>query len=227
MSEASVITCANVTKVFSTQAEELAILQDITIETPRGSSVSITGPSGCGKSTLLSLLGGLDKPTGGSIMIEDFPVHSANEIELAQFRAKKLGLIFQFHFLLKDFTALENVMMPHLILNGNKKHAHETAREMLSAVGLQNRLHHYPEQLSGGERQRVAIARALINRPCVVLADEPTGNLDESNAEIIETLLLDTVKHYGATLVLVTHDIEFAKRTDTQFRIHEGKLYSL
>ncbi len=227
MNDNTVISCKNVTKTFYTEAEQLTILQDISFEVPIGKTVSITGPSGCGKSTLLSLLGGLDRPTEGCISIDDFSVHDASETELARFRSEKLGFIFQFHFLLKDFSALENVMMPHLILYGNKQQAQKSARELLTIVGLEHRVNHYPDQLSGGERQRVAIARALINKPKVVLADEPTGNLDENNADIIETILLETIRQFDTTLLLVTHDIDFAKKTEIQFRIHEGKLFTL
>ncbi|HPD79940.1 MAG TPA: ABC transporter ATP-binding protein [Spirochaetales bacterium] len=227
MNDTPVITCSHVTKTFVTEAEQLTILHDISFEVPGGRTVSITGPSGCGKSTLLSLLGGLDRPTHGTIFIDGFSVHDTSETELARFRSEKLGFIFQFHFLLKDFSALENVMMPHLILYGNRQQARNVARELLGIVGLENRMHHYPDQLSGGERQRVAIARALINKPKVVLADEPTGNLDENNAGIIETILLETIRQFDTTLLLVTHDSDFAKKTDIQFRIHEGNLFTL
>lgn len=227
MNDSSVIACSHITKTFFTEAEQLTILQNISFEIPSGKTVAITGPSGCGKSTLLSLLGGLDRPTQGTIYVDGFSVHDASETELARFRSEKLGFIFQFHFLLKDFSALENVMMPHLILSGNKQQAQALARELLTLVGLETRINHYPDQLSGGERQRVAIARALINKPKVVLADEPTGNLDENNAGIIETILLETIHQFNTTLILVTHDTDFAKKTEMQFRIHEGKLFAI
>ena len=189
-----------------------------------GSTASITGPSGCGKTTLLSILGGLDLPDGGRVRVGPWNLHDLGESELSEYRSAFVGFVFQFHYLLKDFTALENVALPAYMRGQPKQEAFENAASLLSDLGLGDRKNQYPGKLSGGERQRAAIARALVNRPAVILADEPTGNLDEANARAVEDLLLGLSGRYGTTLVVVTHDGRFASRTDQRFRLTEGEI---
>jgi lipoprotein-releasing system ATP-binding protein len=206
----SLIELDNVKKSFVSGQEELIVFNGVSFRVETGESVVITGESGCGKSTLLNLIGGLDNPTEGTVQSCGFPVHKAGEKALTEYRRKAIGFIFQFHYLLKEFTALENTMLPALMAGAPKKQARERALKLLGDVGLAGRLDHYPSQLSGGERQRVAIARSLINSPRVVLADEPTGNLDEKNSRMIEEILFSLVSDYNAVLLLVTHDIHLA-----------------
>ena len=180
--------------------------------------------SGSGKSTLLNIIGGIDRFENGSVIAGKWDVGNLNEKQISQYRSHFLGLIFQFHHLLKDFTALENVFMPALIAGVPKKTAIKQAEQLLHDVGVYDRKNHLPGQLSGGERQRVAVARSLINNPSLILADEPTGNLDPANAEKIGNLLFSMVEKYQKTLILVTHDLNLAKSGDEQLRIVEGKL---
>ncbi len=222
-----VLSCGGLYKIFKTEAEELQILKGVELGVQRGACASITGPSGCGKSTLLSILGGLDKPSSGWVRMADRDIVGANEDELSLFRARQVGFVFQAHYLLKDFTALENTMLPAYMLGGNRRKAEEKARELLDAVGLSERMGHTPSRLSGGERQRVAIARALVNDPLVVLADEPTGSLDEANARTVEELLFSVVERRGASLVLVTHDPRLAARADYRYQLCEGQITAL
>jgi lipoprotein-releasing system ATP-binding protein len=217
-----VIICQGVRKVFQSAAEELEILRGVDMTLARGNCASITGPSGCGKSTLLSILGGLDRPSSGDVLVGGFNIANADELSLATFRSKVVGFVFQFHYLLKDFTALENTMLPAYMLTGNKKAAEKKARQILSAVGLEDRLTHLPSRLSGGERQRVAIARALINDPLVILADEPTGNLDRASALVVEDLLFGIAEKRGTTLLVVTHDPGLASRAEFRFSLRDG-----
>ena len=220
-----VINCSNISRVFSSDAEDLAILKSINLSIFRGDSVSISGPSGCGKSTLLSIIGGLDKPSGGNLTVGGWNLVDSRENDLSEFRSRVLGFVFQFHYLLKDFTALENTMLPAYMIHGNKKNAERKALELLELVGLSSRVHHVPAKLSGGERQRVAIARALINSPAILLADEPTGNLDESNAKAIEEILFNLTNMTGTTMVVVTHDPRIAQRASRKFKMHEGEIF--
>ena len=221
-----VIACSQLRKIYRSEAEDLEILASVEMRVPRGSSVSITGPSGCGKSTLLSILGGLDHPTSGEVVVGGLDLLRADEASLARFRSKVVGFVFQFHYLLKDFTALENVMLPSFILTGDKKAAIEKAVPLLEAVGLGKRMSHVPAKLSGGERQRVAIARALINEPEIVLADEPTGNLDRGAAGAVEELLYDMVSRTNTTLLIVTHDHEMSMRSSLRYTLRDGALYT-
>jgi lipoprotein-releasing system ATP-binding protein len=214
----------NVTKVFSNGTEKLTVLDDISLTVPSGSITVITGESGSGKSTLLNLVGGLDLPTNGSILSLGYPVESMSEEELTEYRSAKLGLVFQFHYLLKDFTALENVMLPAMIAGVSKKEARDKALELIRDVRLLERKDHYPTQLSGGERQRTAVARSLINNPGLILADEPTGNLDEGNSRLVEEILFSLVKEYRKTLALVTHDATVAQAGDLRFHLESGRL---
>lgn len=219
-----IIVCGGVRKVFASEAEDLEILSGVDLRLPRGVRASITGPSGCGKSTFLSILGGLDRPSSGEVSVAGVDLIRADEDGLSAYRSKAVGFVFQFHYLLKDFTALENAMLPAYMLTGNRAEAVDRARELLEAVGLGDRLGHVPAKLSGGERQRVAIARALVNEPGVILADEPTGNLDRQSAQAVEDLLFDLAASRGATLVVVTHDPGMAARADRRYLLSDGTL---
>ncbi len=219
-----VIVCGGVRKIYRSEAEDLHILRGVDLRLGRGERASITGPSGCGKSTLLSILGGLDRPTGGEASVGGVDLVRADDDALSAFRARVVGFVFQFHYLLKDFTALENVMLPAYMLSGDRKAAIEKARPLLEAGGRGDRLGHVPAKLSGGERQRVAIARALINDPEIVLADEPTGNLDRASAGAVEDLLFDMATSRGTTLLVVTHDPGMAERAERRFVLSDGEL---
>jgi lipoprotein-releasing system ATP-binding protein len=219
-----IVRCRGLQRSFESGTERLEILKSIDLELKRGERASITGPSGCGKSTLLSILGGLDRPTGGLVQVGGQDISSADERSLSGFRAKVIGFVFQFHYLLKDFTALENAMLPAFMAGGERKAAEDKARLLLEAVGLGDRLDHIPARLSGGERQRVAIARALVNDPELILADEPTGNLDEASSLVVEDLLFAMVDRCGSTLLLVTHDPHLADRAGRRFILSDGRI---
>jgi lipoprotein-releasing system ATP-binding protein len=223
MSETA-LTLKGVSKTYTSASEKLTILRDISFSVETGRIVVITGESGSGKSTLLNLIGGLDTPTSGTIEAGNYQVGSLGEDGLTEYRRNVLGLVFQFHYLLKEFTALENVMLPARIAGLPKSEAREKAEMLLSDVGLSDREEHYPTALSGGERQRVAVARALINDPLLILADEPTGNLDEGNSRVVEDLLFSVVRKHGKTLLLVTHDKNLAARSDRRYSLHAGEL---
>ena len=225
----NILTIKNLEKVYVTDSERLTVLKGLNLSVEEGSKISIVGESGSGKSTLLNIIGGIDNATDGTVIAGtpktgEWEVTSLNEAKMAEYRSHFLGLIFQFHYLLKDFTALENVYMPALIAGMSKKEAMERASQLLSDVGVEERKTHLPSQLSGGERQRVAVARALINNPSLILADEPTGNLDPANAEKIGSLLFSMTDKYKKTLILVTHDMKLAVNGDRQFSIVEGRL---
>lgn len=215
-----------VRKSFPNGRETLQVLRDIDLDVGAGETVSITGESGSGKSTLLSLMAGLDQPDAGEILVGTDRVDRLPEGELTRYRAITVGLIFQFHYLLRDFSALENVMLPALMRNRPAAEAEERARSLLRHVGLEERESHLPQQLSGGERQRVATARALINDPLVILADEPTGNLDDYNSKRVEDTLLGLVSDYGKTLVVVTHNPALAERAGRILHLEKGCLVS-
>jgi len=220
----NILTIKNLEKVYVTDSEQLTVLKGLNLSVNEGSKIAIVGESGSGKSTLLNIIGGIDNATSGTVQAGEWDVTNLNEIKMSEYRSQFLGLIFQFHYLLKDFTALENVYMPALIAGASKKDAIERAEALLSDVGVSERMNHLPSQLSGGERQRVAVARALINDPSLILADEPTGNLDPANAQKIGELLFSMADKYKKTLILVTHDMNLAANGDSQFRIVEGRL---
>lgn len=220
----NILTIKNLEKKYITDSEELTVLKNLNLTVEEGSKLVIAGESGSGKSTLLNIIGGIDSATSGSVTAGKWEVTSLNEAKMAEYRSNFIGLIFQFHHLLKDFTALENVYMPALIAGVSKKEALERAQALLNDVGISERINHLPSQLSGGERQRVACARALINNPTLILADEPTGNLDPANAEKIGDLLFSLSDKYKKTLILVTHDMKLAEKGDKLFRIVEGHL---
>ena len=204
----------NISKSFPTADSKLGIqiLNNINFCLNSNESTAIIGKSGTGKSTLLQICGGLDKPTEGTVLFNGVDISKLNDSKMSELRNKRIGFIFQANMLLEDFTALENVMVPAMIAGKKKTECRQTAEELLNQIGLKDRINHYPAQLSGGEKQRVAIARALINNPDVILADEPTGSLDEENAKEVEDRLLDIVKTGSRTLLLVTHNMDFAKR---------------
>lgn len=202
------------------------ILKGITLHIKLAEIVSLVGPSGAGKSTLLSIIGTLDRPTSGRVLIDNEDVFQFNANKLATFRNHHIGFVFQFHHLLPEFTALENVLIPALIKGLNKKEAEKKARQLLERVGLSHRLNHKPSELSGGEQQRVAVARALINNPKVVLADEPTGNLDSHNAESLHQLFFELRAELHQTFVIVTHNEHLAQMADRTIPIIDGKILS-
>ena len=204
--------------------EALHVLKDINFTLKAGETAAIIGSSGSGKSTLLNLLGGLDIPTSGQVLINNDNLFTINEKARCRVRNQHLGFIYQFHHLLPEFSALENVAMPQLIDGIDKDKARENSIQLLTEVGLANRLEHKPGELSGGERQRAAIARALINSPDCVLADEPTGNLDRKNAENALELIMQLNKSYKTSLVMVTHDLHIAERLDTVYELEDGIL---
>ncbi len=215
----------NVTKSFASGDEHITILDAINFTAPVGKILAITGESGSGKSTLLNIIGGLDYPTEGIVRVNNRVTNKLSEYEMTRFRSRDIGFIFQFHHLMKDFTAIENVMLPAYIAHGNRRAALRAARELLKEVRMEKRADHYPNQLSGGERQRIAVARALINSPPLILADEPTGNLDERNSRQVEFLLFFLARRQRKTLIIATHDINLTKEADIHLRIEHGKLH--
>ena len=223
-SDKTIIEIKDLEKTYVSDSEELTVLKDLNLTVKEGTKLVIVGESGSGKSTLLNIIGGIDKITSGQVTAGKWNLNKLSETEISEYRSSFLGLIFQFHYLLKDFTALENVYMPALIAGLSKKEAIEKAEKLLQDVGVYERKDHLPSQLSGGERQRVAVARSLINDPSLILADEPTGNLDPANASLIGELLFSMVEKYNKTLLLVTHDLTLAASGDLCYRISKGKL---
>ncbi|MFA9388263.1 MAG: ABC transporter ATP-binding protein [Prolixibacteraceae bacterium] len=212
------ITAKNITKSFGS----LQVLKNIDLEIAKGKVVSIVGASGAGKTTLLQILGTLSQPDSGKLTIDGKNPLKLNEKELAAFRNQTIGFVFQFHHLLPEFTALENVCLPGFIANKSKAEVEKRAEELLTFLGLGDRLTHKPNELSGGEKQRVAVARALINNPSVIFADEPTGNLDSKNQDEMHDLFFSLRDKFGVTLIIVTHDREFAKMSDEILEIKDG-----
>jgi putative ABC transport system ATP-binding protein len=217
-----VLQAENLTKIYRSAAKDLTVLDNISFSVDQGNSISIIGPSGSGKTTLLGLCAGLDTPSSGTISLMGFKLNVMSEDDRAYIRNQYVGFVFQNFQLLSTLTALENVMVP-LELRG-EKNVMPKAKELLGRVGLADRTHHYPSQLSGGEQQRVAMARAFITNPKIMFADEPTGNLDEENADHIKELLFGMNKELGTTLVLVTHNLELAQRTQRILKMRGGKL---
>ena len=224
MSNSLLLQCENLCKTYQEGKMHTDVLRDVSFAMQPGEMMAIVGTSGSGKSTLLHLLGGLDSPTSGEVIFKGQSLNAMSSSAKSELRNRELGFIYQFHHLLPDFTALENVAMPLLI--GKKKSAEvqERAMAMLEAVGLQHRSHHRPSELSGGERQRVAIARALVNNPSLVLADEPTGNLDQRNADSIFELLGELNVRQGTAFLVVTHALELANRLTRQLEMRDGRL---
>lgn len=212
------------TKSYPTAEGSLSILRGLDLQMNRGEALAITGPSGSGKSTLLYIIGALDTPTSGRVLLNNQEPFSLNEQQQAQFRNQQIGFVFQDHHLLPQCTVLENVLIPMLAGRGADAAAEVRARELLTRVGLKDRLTHLPAQLSGGERQRVAVCRALINSPVLLLADEPTGNLDRNTAESIGTLLLELYREQNTLLICVTHSEELARRFPRRCHLNDGRL---
>ena len=214
----------NLHRSYSLDGKELNILRGIDITILQGEMISIMGASGVGKSTLLNILGTLDRPTTGEVIFSGINICEKSDMELASFRNSKIGFIFQFHHLLPEFTAFENVMMPAIIHKKDRRRAMQTAEELLAKVGLQDRMKHRPGELSGGEQQRVAIARALINTPEIILADEPTGNLDTHTGEEIFELLKKINQESNTTFIVVTHNEKLALQTDRILKMVDGRI---
>ncbi len=220
----SLVSISSLARHFDNGMERLEVLREINLEVPRGSTAAVSGESGCGKSTLLGLIGGLDRPSSGRILVDGREIGALDEAQLSRYRNREVGFIFQFHFLLRDFTALANVIMPGMLGSLSSRKLRERGRSLLAEVGLERRMGAWPLELSGGERQRVAVARALVNEPPLILADEPTGNLDERNARTVEQMLFELVERHARTMVLVTHDVQLAHRARSCYRLSGGEL---
>ena len=224
MNDNLIISLKNITKTF--KGLDAPVLNDLNLQLNKSENIAISGVSGSGKSTLLHLMAGLDYPNSGTIHLNNENMGNLSQSDLSIMRNQLIGFIYQSHHLLPDFSALENVVMPLLIRGGKYQSNHNKAIKILKKLGLSNRLDHYPHQLSGGERQRVAIGRALINEPQIILADEPTGNLDRSNAKVVFDLFVNLAKEYGSSIVLVTHDPELARKMKKIYHLSAGKLRS-
>ncbi len=219
-----VIVTRGLEKSYAMGSGEVMALSGVDLDVVHGEMLAIMGVSGAGKTTLLHILGALDRPTKGEVILEGKSLHERSEVELARLRNQYVGFVFQFHHLLPEFSGLENVMIPGLLRGARKKEVEEQAKDLLSRMGLADRWNHRPGELSGGEQQRVAIARALINNPSVVLADEPTGNLDSSTAETIFELLREINERSGQTILVATHNASMAERMDRVIAVVDGKI---
>jgi lipoprotein-releasing system ATP-binding protein len=221
---AILVRAINLTKVYSGRAEDVVVFRDLNFGVARGEMVAIVGESGAGKSTLLHLLGGLDRPTSGTVKIGEFDIAKNGELDLAHFRNRRIGFVFQFHHLLPEFSATENVMMPLLIGGAKKRYALSRARALLKRVGLDKRADHRPGELSGGEQQRVALARAVVCSPVLLLADEPTGNLDQRTSDEVYKMIRQLRREEQLTAIIVTHNEKLAASCDRRLRLEDGRL---
>ncbi|SMN17028.1 Lipoprotein releasing system ATP-binding protein LolD [uncultured Candidatus Thioglobus sp.] len=219
----SIIRCVNVNYQYEDGLHNSQIISNLNLEVHQAESLAILGQSGCGKSTLLNLLGAIDKPSSGQIIINNTDLSGLNENQLTKLRAENLGFVYQFHHLLKDFNSLKNVMMPLLIQGMSKSKARQKSVELLTKIGLEHRFNHLPSELSGGERQRVAIARALITKPKCLLADEPTGNLDSQNANEVLNLMIELNQAHDSALIIVTHDEKIAEKMQRVLILENGQ----
>lgn len=220
----NIIEIKDLEKTYVSKGESLTVLKDLSFSIEEGTRTAIVGSSGNGKSTLLNIISGIDTATSGFVKVGKYELSKMTEKDLCKYRSEFIGLVFQFHYLLKDFTALENIFLPAYMAGKNKKIAMEKAESLLQEIGLYGRKNHLPSELSGGERQRVAVARSLINDPKIILADEPTGNLDPENASMISDLLYGVSEKYSKTLVIVTHDIEVAKKAQIIYRLQDKQI---
>ena len=223
-SESVILETSDLTKSFPTVSGELEVLKGINLTVHRGEFVSITGASGVGKSTLLHLLGGLDLPTSGAMIVTGERIDQLGEVQLSQYRNKRCGFVFQFHYILEEFSALENVMMPLLVRGESRNKSRDSALQLLDEVGLGGRADHRPAQLSGGECQRVAVARAMVGGPEILIADEPTGNLDHETAQNLHELLVRLNRQKNMTIIVATHDLSLAERATSRYRLQDGLL---
>jgi lipoprotein-releasing system ATP-binding protein len=219
-----VLEVTGLSRSFRQGPRRIEVLRHVDLSLEPGQSLAIVGVSGAGKSTLLHIMGGLDRPDGGEVRVNGEPLWEMSENQRARFRNQHMGFVYQFHHLLPEFSALENVAMPLLIRGISPHEAAGSAAALLARVGLDQRLHHKPGELSGGERQRAAVARALVGSPSVILGDEPTGNLDETTAESVYQLMVELNRELGTSLVLVTHDSRLASRMDHRLELHQGQL---
>ncbi len=222
-----ILEAQNIKKDYILPNERIEVLKDINLKVKKGEMITIVGPSGSGKSTLLNILGTLDYPTQGSIIFNSTDLSKLTDNQLAEIRNKYIGFVFQFHHLLPEFNLLENVAFPLLVADGNKREIWGKANQLIERMGLKNRIRHRPDCLSGGEKQRVAVARALINKPHLILADEPTGNLDAKNGDMLIETFIRLRDEDGLTIVLVTHNHAIASHADRAFNLKEGRLYAL
>jgi putative ABC transport system ATP-binding protein len=222
----ALLTVSNIEKIYQGGQGGVAALKGVSFVSQAGDFVALMGPSGCGKSSLLHILGGMDRPTQGSVTLDGVQLEALNEIEMTQLRRKKIGFVFQFFNLLPTLTVMENVALPLLLDGASERHANRLAQDLLNRVGLTKRVSHYPAELSGGEMQRTAVARALIANPKLVLADEPTGNLDSGNGGQIMKILAEINRDLGVTIILATHSEEAAQFTQRVIRLRDGLIDS-
>ncbi len=223
-SMSKILSLSNISKSFSQGRETISVLNNLSLEVSEGQSIAIVGESGCGKSTLLQIIGLLMDADQGDIEIRGEKLTNSSDKLKTNARLNNVGFIFQYHHLLSDFTALENVSLPQVLLGKSQKAANENSLQLLERLGLSDRINHRPSELSGGQQQRVAIARALSNNPKLILADEPTGNLDPENTELVTNLFFDITKEHNSALVIVTHNREISKKTNIIYNLKDGKL---